>query len=237
MVSSRILDAVDALFSHQDPSLLRPVLHPRCKWDSCVDADAVLLTMESMLRHGAKVDSWETTTTDNRVMAAVTGTMDGTPMTVHLVMLVDNDVITHILDAPDAGAAKTVEPPADPAPAAAGPAQLTSMAAVLPCRDVPSALAHYERLGFTTHSYNNDYGFADRDGVSFHLARVVDLDPLTTTSAVYLYVNDAVALHAAWKASGAGGRFIEPEATDYGLLEGAHLDPDGNLVRYGSSID
>lgn len=236
MVSGTITEAVEALFATQDPTVLRPVLHPRCTWDSCVDADAVLLTMESMLRHGAHVTSWETTTADGRLMAAVTGTMDGTPMTVHLVMLVEDDLITHILDAPDAAAARTVTPTAEPTATATGSAQLNSMAAVLPCRDVPAALAHYERLGFATHSYDNGYGYADRDGVAFHLARVADLDPLTTTSAVYLFVSDAAALHASWKSSGAGGRFIEPEATDYGLLEGAHLDPDGNLLRYGSSL-
>ena len=235
MVSSRVLEAVDALFAQQDPAALRPVLHPRVRWDSCLDADAVVLTMESMLRAGADVQSWDTTTADNRIMAAVHGTMDGTPMTIHLVMLVEDDQITHILNAPDDAGARTVEPVPEPA-AQPTSAQLNSMAAVLPCRDVPAALAHYERLGFATHSYDNGYGYADREGVSLHLAGVADLDPLTTTSAVYLFVNDAAALHLEWIGSGAGGRFIEPEATDYGLLEGAHLDPDGNLVRYGSRI-
>ncbi len=234
MASPRILDAVEALFDQQDPALLRPVLHPRCTWDSCVDADAVVLTMTSMLRNGAVVESWQTTTAADRVVTAVHGSMDGMPMTVHLVMLIEDDLITHVLVADDAAEAASVEAPAQPEPPSLDNTELASMAAILPCRDVLAALAHYELLGFSTHSYDGGYGYAERDGVAFHLARVDGLDPLATTSAVYLFVNDAAALHASWKTSGAGGQFIEPEMTDYGLLEGAHLDPNGNLLRYGS---
>lgn len=36
-------------------------------------------------------------------------------------------------------------------------------------------------------------------------SRVVDLDPMLTTSAAYLYVDDADALFAEWRSSGVSG--------------------------------
>jgi uncharacterized glyoxalase superfamily protein PhnB len=116
------------------------------------------------------------------------------------------------------------------------------VAPILPVRDVRAALAHYAALGFATRAYEESddagpfYGFLERDGAQAHLARVAELDPLTNTSAVYLYVDDADALHAAWTAAGVGGRFVAPSDTDYGLREMAHIDPDGNLWRVGSPI-
>ena len=115
------------------------------------------------------------------------------------------------------------------------PAALHRAASVLVTADVVRALAHYARLGFAVRAYEGGgYGYATRDGVDLHLAEVAHLDPATTTSCVYLYVDDAAALHAEWAAAGVEGRFLPPQATDYGLLEGAHVDADGNLLRYGS---
>lgn len=115
-------------------------------------------------------------------------------------------------------------------------ASLQSMAAVLPVTSVESASAHYRQLGFSTQAFDAAYGYAERSGVSLHLAQMEGLDPLTNTSAVYLFVDDADALHAEWTSSGAHGRFHPPTTTDYGLREAAHVDPDGNLLRYGSPI-
>jgi hypothetical protein len=47
---------------------------------------------------------------------------------------------------------------------------------------------------------------------------------------------DADEVHRRWSTSGAGGVFHEPVDTDYELREGAHIDPDGNLIRYGSEL-
>jgi hypothetical protein len=112
-----------------------------------------------------------------------------------------------------------------------------SIAPVFAVRDLDAALIHYGRLGFATKTdASGQYGFARRDAVCLHLAVVPDIDPLTTTSAAYLYVDDADALHAEWTAAGVAGRFRKPVATDYGLREGAHVDNDGNLLRYGSPL-
>lgn len=113
-----------------------------------------------------------------------------------------------------------------------------SVAPVLPTRDVPAALARYSRLGFDVAVYEGGdfYGYARRGDVHLHLARVDDVDPLTTLVAVYLYVADADALHEEWTAAGAEGRLHAPTDPDYGLREGAYVDPDGNLLRYGSPL-
>jgi hypothetical protein len=116
------------------------------------------------------------------------------------------------------------------------------VAPVLPVRSVRAALAHYAKLGFRADAYGetNDgdpiYGFLARDGIELHLARVPDLDPRSNTSACYLYVGDADALHAEWAQSGAAGRLTKPEDTPYRLREFAHVDPDGNLLRVGSEM-
>ena len=111
---------------------------------------------------------------------------------------------------------------------------------IFPTRDLTAALALYRRLGFVTSSYEVDgtpvYGYLERDGVHVHLAPFDELDPATTTSAAYLYVDDADALFAEWQAADVGGRFHAVAGTDYGLREGAYVDPDGNLIRFGSFV-
>jgi hypothetical protein len=114
-----------------------------------------------------------------------------------------------------------------------------SVAPVLPVRDVGAALARYEKLGFTVSTCDDGkiYGYASRNDVSLHVSRTDHLDPLTSNVSLYLYVEDADALHAEWVASGVEGRHHAPIDTDYGLREGAYVDPDGNLLRYGSWLD
>ena len=50
----------------------------------------------------------------------------------------------------------------------------------------------------------------------------------------YVYVDDADALLAEWRAAGVEGRFEDAYDTEYGLREFCHVDPDGNLLRVGS---
>ena len=115
---------------------------------------------------------------------------------------------------------------------------LASVAPVLPVRDLHAALAHYRELGFEVRAYGGGaaYGYALRGEVQLHLAQVEGLDPATSMSAAYLYVDDADVLAAEWGAPGIRGRRVPPVDTDYGLREGAHVDPDGNLLRFGSPL-
>ncbi|MGE4045285.1 MAG: bleomycin resistance protein [Acetobacteraceae bacterium] len=116
------------------------------------------------------------------------------------------------------------------------------VAPILPVRDVALALAHYRRLGFEGQTYAETdaaepiYGFLKHGAVELHLARVGDVDPQRNTSACYLYVSDANALHAAWQAMGITSGLRTPTDTPYGLREFAYVDPDGNLLRIGSPL-
>lgn len=119
----------------------------------------------------------------------------------------------------------------------------TSAAPVLAARDVRAALDRFARLGFLTSEYRERedaepiYGFVCFGPGQFHIACVRDLDPTTTTSAVYLYVEDAEAVYEAWSEAGVDGRLHAPVDTPYGLREMAYVDPDGNLLRIGSPLD
>ncbi|WP_370326144.1 bleomycin resistance protein [Euzebya sp.] len=116
------------------------------------------------------------------------------------------------------------------------PTTLRRSAPVFVTTDLNRALDHYQRLGFAVEAYDNgdQYGYACRDGIEIHLATVDSIDHTTTTSCAYLWVDDAAALHAEWTAAGVAGQLHAPSETDYGLDEGAHVDPDGNLIRFGS---
>jgi len=115
---------------------------------------------------------------------------------------------------------------------------LRSLSAVLPVADLDAAAAHYRQLGFEVDEHDGPerYAFANRDAVSVHLAETEDHDPLSSASSVYLYVDDADALFTTWSIDGIGGRTVPPVDTPYGLREGAHVDPDGNLLRFGTPL-
>ena len=118
-----------------------------------------------------------------------------------------------------------------------GTGQLRQFSPIFKVRDLAATLAHYESLGFETFAYEDgeDYGFADRDGVGLHFASVHGEDP--GGGQAYLYVSDADALYEAWSAAGIGGHTMPVNPTPYRLREGAHRDPDGNLIRFGSPME
>jgi DNA-binding MarR family transcriptional regulator len=115
--------------------------------------------------------------------------------------------------------------------------QLRSFSPIFPVRDLGAALAHYAALGFRTFAYEggDDYGFANRDGTGLHLAARAEGDA-PHPGAAYLYVRDADALYAEWTRPGIGGHTHPVGPTAYQLREGSHVDPDGNLIRFGSPM-
>ena len=107
------------------------------------------------------------------------------------------------------------------------------IAPIFPVRDLDIALEHYRRLGFAVRRYPpGGYGFASRDGVEIHLGVVPDTD--RRTGSAYLFVGDAEHLAAQWRA--AGVEVHQPQDTQWGQHEGAVIDPDGNVIRFGSPI-
>ena len=112
------------------------------------------------------------------------------------------------------------------------------MAPVFPVRDIDLAVEHYRKLGFAVRLFEGPdaYAFAEREGLEIHLAQVDDLKPRRNMSAVYLYVDDADALFDEWSSAEIDGRLVKPTDTSYGLREGACLDRDANLIRFGSAM-
>ena len=109
---------------------------------------------------------------------------------------------------------------------------LKRVAPIFPVHDLAVAMDHYQRLGFATRTYKRgDYGFATLDGCEIHLG-VVDNARGFTPSSAYLFVEDADELAHAWAATGADVR--TPQDTEWGQHEGVVIDPDGNIIRFGS---
>jgi predicted enzyme related to lactoylglutathione lyase len=115
---------------------------------------------------------------------------------------------------------------------------MRKFAPAFPVSDLAASLAHYARLGFTTSEYTGEsaaggYGFARRDGVELQLGTVTTGRTTAPTTA-YLYVDDADALAAEWREAGA--EVGPPEDTPWGRREGVTIDPDGNVIRFGSPL-
>jgi hypothetical protein len=53
----------------------------------------------------------------------------------------------------------------------------------------------------------------------------------------YLFVSDADAVYAVWRAAGVEARFRAPVDTSYCKREFGYCDPDGNLLRVGSPVN
>jgi NAD(P)H-dependent FMN reductase len=110
---------------------------------------------------------------------------------------------------------------------------LERVAPILPVRDLDASMAHYRRMGFSTRVYEGGgYGFATREDVELHLGVVPDSD--RGTSSAYLFVDDADRLADEWRA--AGVHVHEPQDTAWGRHEGVVVDPDGNVIRFGSPM-
>ncbi len=100
--------------------------------------------------------------------------------------------------------------------------------------DVPRAVAHYEQLGFSTSHHDEGYAFAHRDELTIHLAGQGADPERVGGGSIYMHVDDADVLADEWR--GAGVDLVEPQDYEYGKREGSHVDPDGNLIRFGSPL-
>ncbi|HLI01417.1 MAG TPA: VOC family protein [Acidimicrobiales bacterium] len=114
-------------------------------------------------------------------------------------------------------------------------ATIKRVAPVFPVRDLEVALAHYRRLGFEPRTYRGGaYGFVSRDGIELHVGVVPHVDNTGAKHTIYLFVDDADALAEQWSAAGVEVRM--PVDTDWHQHEGSVVDPDGNVIRFGSPV-
>jgi hypothetical protein len=112
-------------------------------------------------------------------------------------------------------------------------ATVRRVAPIFPVRDLDASMAHYRRMGFATRAYEGGgYAFATRDRVEIHLGVVAETG--SSNSSAYLFVDDADQLGEEWRI--AGVHVHPPEDTEWRMHEGVVVDPDGNVVRFGSPL-
>jgi hypothetical protein len=114
-------------------------------------------------------------------------------------------------------------------------ATIKRAAPIFPVRDLSTSLAHYQRLGFDIReSEGGGYGYVTRDSVEIHLGVVALGHPASSKHSAYLWVDDADVLAQEWRAARADIHM--PEDTEWGQHEGALVDLDGNVLRFGSPM-
>lgn len=113
----------------------------------------------------------------------------------------------------------------------------TRVAPIFPVSDLAAALAYYRALGFRAREWaGGGYGFVTFHGAEIHLGLEPDLGARADRRAsAYLFVDDADALAQTWVS--AGGDVRLPEDTEWGQHEGVLVDPDGNVIRFGSPVN
>ena len=117
---------------------------------------------------------------------------------------------------------------------AEGP-RFLDIAPIFTVADLGAGLEHYRTLGFSVRSYDDGYGcFASRNGVNLHLT-INDGQP-HAGGALYLEVDDADTVYANWSQPEVKGVTVVPADTEWGMHEGSHTDPDGNVIRFGSPM-
>jgi uncharacterized protein len=119
--------------------------------------------------------------------------------------------------------------------------RILNVAPGLPTTDMARTVENYRRLGFTFSAPGApsvdgaEFAIAERDGIALHFALKRDHDPARTAMWVYLGAEDADQLAAEFTAAGAPPR-RPPHDTDYKMREFAHIDPDGNMLLFGSRL-
>jgi hypothetical protein len=106
-----------------------------------------------------------------------------------------------------------------------------------PVTDMAAAVTHYRQLGFEVmpEAEGAEWAWARFGTAELHLFLKKDHDPARTAAAADLSVEDCDALSQRWSATGVPGT-SDPYDTAYGMREAAHVDPDHNLIRFGSPL-
>ena len=115
------------------------------------------------------------------------------------------------------------------------PGRCKSVAPIMPTTGVARTVAWYRAAGFAVEVYDAGFVMTKRDNVELFLSLKPDHDPKRTASCVYVYVDDANALHESWRAADVAG-LRELRNTDYRMREFALIDPDGNMMLFGSPL-
>jgi len=237
LTMEQLASRVRVAMAVEDLSAFGELLHPDVTWGApgahpgCKSRNQVLVWYQRGREAGVRGSVFDIEIIGDRplVSMSVRGTEEaqergGTALR-YQVLTVRNGRVIDIVGFDDKAEAFTYTAP---------PRKVTTVVNVEPIfsvADVPRAVAHYERLGFTTSHHDETYAFAHRDNLTIHLAQQ---DGKPMTGALYMHVDDADELANEWRL--AGIELVEPKDFDYGKREGSHRDPDGNLIRFGSPL-
>ena len=100
---------------------------------------------------------------------------------------------------------------------------------ILASLDIEASLAFFNRLGFETHAFGDNYGIAVREHVEIHFLYCADKHVAENTSC-YVRVNDIHGLRADLARRIDVGEVVE---TSWGMDELYVWDPSGSLVKFG----
>ncbi len=121
-----------------------------------------------------------------------------------------------------------------------------AVAPVLPMRDADATCAFYGRLGFAVARRHGepvcDYLILRRDWIELHFHRNPETDPLTNASGAFIRCRDVDALTAGFPAHVPADprgtpRFLPATAKPWGMKQAALVDPDGNLIQFGTPLE
>ena len=98
--------------------------------------------------------------------------------------------------------------------------------------DLAQAADHYRKLGFEVTYHDATYAFAEHGALNLHLELAGADSPQPGGGVLYVHCVDADDVVDEWRK--AGMEVTDPENKPWGKYEGEHVDPDGNIMRFGS---
>jgi glyoxalase/bleomycin resistance protein/dioxygenase superfamily protein len=111
---------------------------------------------------------------------------------------------------------------------------VTGFEPIFKVAQVSRSVAWFERAAFEVSYHDDTYAFAHRDrDLTIHLAQAA-ADEVPGHGVLYIHCHDADRVAEEWRQ--AGIEVHGPRDEDYGKREGSVIDPDGNVIRFGSPI-
>lgn len=98
--------------------------------------------------------------------------------------------------------------------------------------DMAKGADHYRKLGFEVTFHDETYAFAEHGALNLHLELSEAGGPRPGGGVLYIHCLDADTVVEEWRR--AGLEVTDPENKPWGKYEGEHVDPYGNIIRFGS---
>ncbi len=118
------------------------------------------------------------------------------------------------------------------------------VAPVLPMRDADRTVAFYARIGFDEVRRRGEparYLIVRRGWMELHFFSHPTCDPATSIAGAYIRVANVDCFTAGFEsvagpADHGAPRYIPPEDKPWGMRQASLVDPDGNLIQFGTPL-